>query len=530
MKLRFGFRVFLPFLVLLLALLIACGQQTDEAPAPPPLPTTVPVEPARPLTQLERTAIEDFEAGQAAIDQQWATLYQDFDQWRTGLTECYPSAAREALREFAASFTGISGSARNLPRTTSTKELADLLIAAADAEDTALRQLRDRWQPGNVSLLEAVETKRAEAGRAQNSVVDMSVALEEEYEEGPTAAEVEEMEEFSDTFDEIADAWDDFHDDYTAFAKREHRLRTAEQASNYEMLLEQLTALIASIKALSPTDITEDLIEDLLDAAESELSALEYLAEFPPELTAGRTTPTQAATGAVSLPISAGTPGSTGTPDPAAAQAAPGEAPPAPTPTPEPQGPAAPAGPAPAGPQSAPLPPAAGGKSAEPELTPKQEFAASIVDAEAVLEKVEAEIEEIADDKSAEYLEDLKEFNAEYLQFVDEWGSFYRAFTAWRATDGGCDRVQAEADLAGFSLRAADIAAQTRALPQTGFLVPVYSLAVDAAEREAEALRVLANTWTPFTVDSFRGVDEERLNANRLRRQAGIALQELRNR
>lgn len=511
MRVQFGFRVFLPFLLLILAAFAACGQQAAETTALPPLATEAPVEPARPLTQVERAAIDDFVSSQQSIDQEWAMLRQDFDGWRIDLAECHPSAAREALREFAASFTDITASARNLPRTASTKELADTLIDAANAEETAFRQLRDRWQPSNASLLETVELQRAEASRAQNAVVDMSLELQEEYEEGPTADEVEEMEEFSDTFDGIADAWDDFHDDYTAFEKREHRMKAADQAAGYETLLEQLRALIASIKELTPTEITEDLIEDLLDAAESELAALEYLAEYPPDLAAAGVTPTTTA------PVSATAPSPPSVP---LGQGEGGE---------EPDGEqgrqpqAVPTGQATA--------PATGqGESSEPELTPKQEFAAAFEEGEAVLAEVEAAIEEIADDKSAEYLEDLKDFDVVYGRFVAEWDRFYGTFTAWRANDGGCDRVQVETDLAGFSLRAEDLASQMRQLPQTGFLVPVYTLTVEAAEAEAEAMRTLANSWTPFAVDSFRAVDDERLNASRLRRQAGIALQELQTR
>ena len=55
-------------------------------------------------------------------------------------------------------------------------------------------------------------------------------------------------------------------------------------------------------------------------------------------------------------------------------------------------------------------------------------------------------------------------------------------------------------------------------------------LLVEAAEREEVALRNLHNAWRPFTADVFKAVDQERLNADRLRRQADIALQELRDR
>ena len=225
MKLRFGFRIYLPILILTLVALIACSQDGDETQAPQGLlPTQSPVEPARPLTGAERATIDEFASQQQSIGEEREQFYQEFDDWQANLTACHPSTAREALRDFAVSFSAITHSASDLPRTTSTMELADLLIDAANAEEAALRQLRDRWQPGNISLLEAVEVKRAEAGRAQNEVADLSFQLQDEFEEGPTADEVAELEEFSKTFDDIADAWDDFHDDYSTLVKKERSL------------------------------------------------------------------------------------------------------------------------------------------------------------------------------------------------------------------------------------------------------------------------------------------------------------------
>ena len=149
---------------------------------------------------------------------------------------------------------------------------------------------------------------------------------------------------------------------------------------------------------------------------------------------------------------------------------------------------------------------------------------------EAALAEVEQSIEEIVNDKSAEYLEDLKDFDGEYLGFVDEWNQFYEGFTDWRATDGGCDQVEVTQELARFSRQAGELARKARDLPQSGYLVPVYTLMVDASEREEGAFRTLANSWTPFATDVFKAVDEERVSANRLRQQANIALEELRSR
>ena len=166
----------------------------------------------------------------------------------------------------------------------------------------------------------------------------------------------------------------------------------------------------------------------------------------------------------------------------------------------------------------------------EEELSPKEIFAAIVEESEAVLEAVAQEIEEIVDDKSAENLADLQRFDVQLQRFVAEWEQFYEDFIEWRASDGGCNRVEVGQELTQFSQRAEGLAREVRNLPRSGFLPPVYTLVVEAGERESGAIRTLANSWTPFAVDVFKAVDEERVNAGRLRRQASIALQELRNR
>ena len=55
----------------------------------------------------------------------------------------------------------------------------------------------------------------------------------------------------------------------------------------------------------------------------------------------------------------------------------------------------------------------------------------------------------------------------------------------------------------------------------------MYNFLVEAAERERGTIRALRNSWRPFTVDAFIAAERERDNADRLRREASIALEEL---
>ena len=425
------------FIVLLtLAAMVACSQEGDddtrEVPAPP---ATRPVESQRPLTGEERGAVADFASQLQSIDGEWSLFYQEFDAWMSDLTQCLPSTAQESLREFAAGYSGIAVMARNLPRTSTTNELADLIALSADVEETSVRHLRDRWLPGNVALFEAVEQARAAGSRAQNSVRDMIAAKQEELEEGPTAAEIAEMEAFSDDFDEISEAWDDFHDDYAAVVKRESRLETEELLARYGRLINQFSGIVRSIEGLEPAKINEELVDMLQDAAEAELDALEFLREateqeLEEEEEESSMADMQASEASDTLPgiriprgVQISFPAQQGTPEPPekpegsmeppseSGEGEPGAAqPPA-----EPEtmtGPTVP----PEQP-STPVPDRtttvvaeADEDTAEEGLSPAEQMAEVIVRAETVLQAVDMSIEAVVEDKSAEQLDDLGAF------------------------------------------------------------------------------------------------------------------------
>ena len=517
MKVRFNSRLFLPFVLALLVVLLACGQ--DEGASTPPSATPSPPSAGtvKPLSASDREAIDEFAARQQAIEGERQEFYQEFDEWRAGLTACHPSAAQEVLQEFAAEFAAVTGLARNLPRFSSTKGLADMVIPAVEAEEAAYRQLRDRWQPGDVDLFEVVELRRSEAARAQEGVEDRALELRERFEEGPTHDEVEEMEAFSETFDDLADAWNDFHDAYDALRKREMRLDIAELIAGYDSLVEQFSAIVESIAGLTPTELNEDIIGQLLEAAADEQEALIYFTEalsMPPP----------------SSPAPGGADGEMDKPEiPGESDAGDADTSAADntglSPSEEPQtgGPSA-------GEEEAPAPVPGEPDSGIDLGLLQEEFDAAYHRSQAILEEVEASIKEIVDGKSAENLEHLKEFESDYKALLVEWNAFRDSYNEWRNTGGGCDRVETLGDLAQFSQQAGDLGRQVRELPQSGFLLPIYTLLAEAAEREEAAMRALHNSWRPFSVDAFIAVDEERAYAARLRRQAGIGLQELRDR
>ena len=155
---------------------------------------------------------------------------------------------------------------------------------------------------------------------------------------------------------------------------------------------------------------------------------------------------------------------------------------------------------------------------------------AAIDEAEAILRDTKRTIREILDGSASEDLDEVISFVSEYEMLRQNWDVFHERYNQWRRTEGGCDRGEVLQSVGQLKARIGDIGRRVRDLPQSGYLLSVYNLLVDAADREEGAIRVLQNTWQPFTVDAFIAVDRERDNANGLRREASIALQELRSR
>ena len=424
-------------------------------------------------------AIDTFAKEQQTIGQEWDKLHEEFDLWHAGLISCHRSSVHVALRDFAASFNNVTEEARELPRASHTRELADMLIAAAEGEEAAFRHLRDRWQPNNVSLFEVVETRRSETGRAQKGVEDLAIELRERFEK----IDAEEVEEFSESLDVIGESWDQIHDDYSELRRGIENLDFFEAIASLEQLIARFDALVEAIDEVPSAEATEDMAEMLLDAAKAELEVLLALHEAM-------------VSSAVPAPDETGSQSANGSQD----------------------------SPPPAGD----VPDAEGADASPAPMSPTfDDMDAKVDESESVLEETGRTIKEILEEDPAEKLAELEDFSDGYDSLLVGWDAFYQRYNEWRRSEGGCDRTEVLQVLDRFNLRASEIGREVRDLPRSSYLLPVYTLLVEAAEREEGAIRALRNSWQPFTVDAFIAVEQERANAARLRRQASAGLQGL---
>ena len=438
------------FLALSLLLLVACNQP-DTSPTEI-LPAEVqPTASATPLPASAQSEINDFVNQQQAIDQQWDQIRVDFDQWRAELTSCHPNSVHEALNDFAVAFNDVTEQARNLTRAQSTQELANTLIVAAEAEETALRQLRDRWQPNNVALFEEVEQRRSDASHAQKDAQDQAIELRLAAVSGVAP---ESTDEFAQSFDLVKNDWQEVHDEYSDLLDKIESMEPADVIASLDQLVEKFTLVVDALNELPAPTGAESTVEALQSAAQAELDAFNTAREpsDKPE-----------------LPDFSGIDASV--------------------------------------------------KTSEDALADTGQTISDAPEADPIV-PTDPEIN----------LAELQVFYDEYDSLVVTWDAFHDRYNDWRASEGGCDRTEVTQALEQFSLRTGAIARDVRDLPRAGYLLPMYTSLVDAAGREENAIRTLRNSWQPFTVDAFKAVDEDRVNVDGLRREADIALQQLRNR
>ena len=464
MKVRLGSLIPMLLVSLLLASLAACSETADTQPATA-TPDAPPASTVEPLSAGDRMAMDAFADQRQTIDEEWDRFHQDFDGWRAGLTSCHRSSVHEALQGFAAGFAEVTAQAGDLPRATVTREIADIVIAAAEDEEAAFRQLRDRWQPDDISLFEQVEQRRDGSAQAQRDVQDRTLELREQLEAAAEPGEQAALMRFSAALGAVSDDWNEFHDDYAGLQEAAVHLDPFAVIAELDGLIVQFDAIVETVSGLSAEGATEGVAGTLQAAAEAEREALLAVhARMQENLTA----------------LLEGQ-----------------------SPLPHPTGPTG---------------------------TPLDEMEEIFEESESVLEQVSRTVRLLVDDDPEKKLAEVANFETHYAALVVKWDAFHERYADWRRTDGGCDRTDVLQSLDGFNLRMGGLGREVRSLPRSSYLLPIYNLLVEAVEREEGAIRALRNSWRPFTVDAFKTVDQERVTADRLRRQAAVGLQELRDR
>ncbi|MDE2788215.1 MAG: hypothetical protein OXL37_16365 [Chloroflexota bacterium] len=255
--------------------MIACTAPAAQEPEPA-APSSAPEAMATRAPAIPPPPLADFSEQRASIDEAWNQVHDDFDRWRADLTMCHPTAMTEALGEFAIEFNSVTEAARGLTRTKTTGEFTNKLITAAEAEETAFRQLRDRWQPGNVSLFENVEQQRNLASQAQRGAKDMALELRAALEE---TADPEEIAAFTEAFEAITKDWEEVHAEYDKLGDGADDAEVSDVIDGLKALTKKMEAIAAAVDELPSLKGGKDAIKALEKAAQAEVDAFSAAAE-----------------------------------------------------------------------------------------------------------------------------------------------------------------------------------------------------------------------------------------------------------
>ena len=438
-----------PALALFAMIAVACTGPAAQEPAASP-PSSAPEAMATRTLAMEPPPLADFNEQRQSIDEAWNLVHDDFDQWRADLTMCHPTTLTEALSEFAIEFNDVTEEARDLTRTKTTGEFTNKLITAAEDEEAAFRQLRDRWQPGNVSLFENVEMQRNLAAQAQREAKDQSLALRSQLEEATDPADIEE---FEGALEGVESSIGEIRSDYKKLKDDAEDMEASEVNSELKALTETLESIAADIDDLPSLKGSREAVRALEKAVKAEIDVFDSAEAEEPE-----------------------------------------------------------------------------DEDGEVKLPDFKKIDDAIKASDGALDKVVDVLHDLAVDDPAEALADLTLFDTEYDRLMQSWDRFHADYNAWRADDGGCDRLEVLESLTEFSANVDAVGDSVRSLPKSGYLEPVHRLLVAAIEGEEQAFRSLRDTWQPFTLDALRAVDRARIMSDTRRSDADIIIMELENR
>ena len=546
---------------LLAVLGVACSNQAADSTSEPSLSTqSSPADNLSPtMVPVSAELVQEYAEAQQSINEDWDSFHVEFDRWRSGISACDRAAAETALRKYASDFGEITRRARNLPGKGIARDLPADAIAAAASEEASLRGLRDNWTPANTMLLENAQTTRAQSA----DMLRLTQVAVDKLEEMDDPDDRQVAKDFAKELAPVEGAWDDFYDSYDALEDEYLELDASEIVNRLRELADEHEAVARALEDIPSDKVTDPVQDPLIEAADAESEALGNLLDTM-RLTArteassmngeeeesgegDESTEANGGNGAMTGPETTmengnGTNGEgNGSPQGSADdtnQGSLGLASEAEQTSPSVQGGVTGIAQLPfssstgerPGQQGSP-PPSDDSEERDGDPPDYSEhfdlFEETLDSSRAVRRKAERDLEDLVEGFSENDREALASFVSAFDELMDDWDSFHVEFDGWVRTEGDCNRAGAASALQLYNQRFSEIGSRVRGLTQVSYLRPSSDLLSEAVEREGAAIRSLANTWAPYESDVYRGMDEERANADKLRRLADRRVQEL---
>ena len=125
----------------------------------------------REASSESQTAIEEFSNAYASLAETWNTFHSGYDDWRRTEGGCDRSEAIAILGQFTLTFGELTRQTRDIPAISLLRPLGELLVEAAEREESALRDLRNNWRPFDAQVYAGFDRERIAAGKLLRQVI-----------------------------------------------------------------------------------------------------------------------------------------------------------------------------------------------------------------------------------------------------------------------------------------------------------------------------------------------------------------------
>jgi len=253
------------------------------------------------LTDLEEAAseaglasMEDFTLAFQAANLRWDTFHQDYDAFRAQETVLTPTQEVAQLSDLVTQFGQVVLAARELPKITRARTVAQLMAETADAEDLALRKVRANFQKksngggfsnggsgngdsngGDLVAMdpflfedfeELLVASNSSRRQALETMADLNLSLSEE--------QLDIVSRFDEEYQALLSDWNVFHRNYDQWRVTEGGCDRDAAIKVLVRLGTQFSQLSLDVGDLPNTPVLRPLEELLVEAVRREAAAL----------------------------------------------------------------------------------------------------------------------------------------------------------------------------------------------------------------------------------------------------------------
>jgi hypothetical protein len=219
------------------------------------------------------------------VSSSWTDFHSSFNTLRGQQANLSAGEVSNRLSELVDRFEGIVSSVESLPASSSTRDMKESLQAAAQAEDRALKQLRDDLK----ARAEATETGSGAANSADafaglNDLMTRSNNAQErirndlrEVLDNTAARQVGDIDTFRQRFDGLVRTWSEFNRDYDHWRRTEggcNRTEVVEQLNQFSLRFGEIAG---RVRNLPPAPYIRPMEDTLVEAVQREEEALRVL-------------------------------------------------------------------------------------------------------------------------------------------------------------------------------------------------------------------------------------------------------------